>query len=81
MSLVDDNELTQTRGALRVTGLSQRSLYRKVAEDSTFPQPIRILNRNCWRVRDLLRWVEEQAARPPAPRNLDRPAAPSAEVP
>lgn len=41
------------------TGLSERTIYRKVAE-GTFPRPMKDMGRNVWREATLIAWMESR---------------------
>lgn len=58
-----DDALLKLSTVSQLAGISVQTIYRRFADDSTFPRPIR-LNARCLRVRagDLRRWLAEQAA-------------------
>lgn len=38
-------------------GITQRAVYKRLVEDSTFPRPYKVGKRNYWKRQDLDRWI------------------------
>jgi predicted DNA-binding transcriptional regulator AlpA len=60
----DDTLLTSTQARARVGGVSTMCIWRWMRDPRVqFPHPVKITNRNYWRLGDLRRWQAERVAK------------------